>query len=296
VYTGPATSYNASNKSAGTWCYQARATNTAGSSAWSGNQCATLAAPALSIADKISAAAGAQVLIPVTFDAQGNNITSLLFSVDYDQTRLSFDSNNTNAVQFRSDLPASFVKSFTFNASDTAGELDFTVADFAAAPRALPGDNLLTIQLTVVPGTGAGTEAAVAFAQTSFGSPTGDINGATDGGSVLVVASSPASIALTANPTSLTADGVSTSSVTALVKDGAGAALPNQPVTFATTLGSITPSATTNSSGVATVTLTAATTAGTATVTASAGSARGMTTVTFTSRDGSVVLLPFIKR
>lgn len=95
------------------------------------------------------------------------------------------------------------------------------------------------------------------------------------------VAGPPANITLTAAPTSLLADGASTAALTAVVKDANGNPVPNQTVTFATTLGAITNAAVTNADGVATATLTSAQQVGVAQVTASLGALSASTEVTF---------------
>ncbi len=75
----------------------------------------------------------------------------------------------------------------------------------------------------------------------------------------------PCTLTLTANPTTIPPDGTSPSIITATVLDSTGIPVPDgTTVTFSTTLGTITPSATTTG-GTATATLTS-TTSGTATV------------------------------
>lgn len=93
--------------------------------------------------------------------------------------------------------------------------------------------------------------------------------------SIMIAAGAPANVTVTVAPTSLPANGTSTSDVTATIRDEFGNPLANQPINFTTSLGSITASALTNGAGVAQATLTAASTPGTATVTASAGSVSG---------------------
>ena len=83
----------------------------------------------------------------------------------------------------------------------------------------------------------------------------------------------PPATTVTANPTSLAADGVSTSAITVTVTTGSGVAF-NDPVTLTTTpsvagsCGTATAPGSTNASGQVTSTYTASTTAGTCTVTA----------------------------
>jgi len=98
----------------------------------------------------------------------------------------------------------------------------------------------------------------------------------------------PFAIVLTANPTSINADGTSSSKITATVTDSKGGPVnPGTSITFSTNLGSFsngqktytvpTPDAT----GVVAVSLIAGTTAGSATVTATASGVTQSVTVTF---------------
>ncbi|MFK7693150.1 Ig-like domain-containing protein [Paenibacillus sp. HJGM_3] len=89
----------------------------------------------------------------------------------------------------------------------------------------------------------------------------------------------PTQVDVSANPTSVSAGQSST--ITAVVKDSKNNIVPNHPVTFTTTLGTITQTALTDANGVATATLTSAA-IGSAKVKASAiGGAYGETTVQF---------------
>jgi len=89
-------------------------------------------------------------------------------------------------------------------------------------------------------------------------------------------------ISLLADPTSIVADGTSTSTITATVKTATGQGVPDIEVNFGTDKGSITASGITNSEGKATATLTSSMEQGVvANVTASVGSISGTTTVAF---------------
>jgi len=91
-----------------------------------------------------------------------------------------------------------------------------------------------------------------------------------------------AEISLLADPTSIIADGTSTSAITATVKTATGQGVPDIEVEFGTDNGSITASGITDAEGKATATLTSSTEQGVvANVTASIGSISGTTTVTF---------------
>ncbi|MEW6684789.1 MAG: invasin domain 3-containing protein [Candidatus Edwardsbacteria bacterium] len=89
---------------------------------------------------------------------------------------------------------------------------------------------------------------------------------------------------LTANPTSIPADGSSSSNITAtLTETTGGAPIPSQTINFSTNLGTIPSSVMTNSSGAAVAALTSGTAVGTATVTATYGNIfTQTTTVEFT--------------
>jgi len=94
-------------------------------------------------------------------------------------------------------------------------------------------------------------------------------------------------VAITANPTSIPADGVSTSTITATVSDQYDNKVADSTVvTFTTDLGSLGSSTVTKTttSGVATATLTAGTTPGVATITAASDSASDRTRVTLFHR------------
>lgn len=106
----------------------------------------------------------------------------------------------------------------------------------------------------------------------------------------ILATSSASSISLVANPTSVPADGFSSSTVRALVRDANNVAVADgTPVIFSTTAGTIvieggTATATTQS-GIATASLVAPSTAGSATVTARSGDASSSVTVTFAPVD-----------
>ena len=94
-------------------------------------------------------------------------------------------------------------------------------------------------------------------------------------------------VEVTANPTSLPADGVATTTIRATVLEGSLPVADGTTVSFSTNLGSLSNASSTTSSGSATVTLSSLT-AGTATVTATSGGVAGQTTVTFTTVATSV--------
>lgn len=102
---------------------------------------------------------------------------------------------------------------------------------------------------------------------------------------VNLIAGAPFTMTLAAQPASLTADGVSTSTLTVYVADQQENPTPNQVVSFATTLGAITPlTATLNANGVATATFTAGLTVGSAPITATVGNLQATTALTLLDR------------
>ncbi len=93
---------------------------------------------------------------------------------------------------------------------------------------------------------------------------------------------SPASVVVTASPSSIEADGTTASTITTTVTDENGTNVADgTTVSFSTNLGSLSASSNTTTSGIATVTITSTTT-GTATVNATADSITNSTTVEFT--------------
>jgi len=111
---------------------------------------------------------------------------------------------------------------------------------------------------------------------------TGTYNSLNDTTGLTVNPSDPQTVAVTADPTSLVANGTDTATITATVRDTyENAVADGTNVTFQASLGSFptTPYVTTTTNGVAVATLTAGTTAGTSYITATAGSAEGYATV-----------------
>lgn len=148
----------------------------------------------------------------------------------------------------------------------------------------------------VTDNTGHATAALTSATNVGAATVTATAGNASDNTTVEFVAGPPVLIRVTANPASVKADGSSTVGVTALVQDAFHNPVPNQTVIFATTLGAISGSGSTDSNGRATATLTAAATAGMATVTATIGAVSGSATVHFVGAPRSRILLPLIRR
>ncbi len=150
--------------------------------------------PALDIQDQVAASSNSQVTVPVTFAANGSNISSLVFSVDYDQSLLTFDATDSDADGIPDavslNVPAAFGGAgVTFDGSDDDGELDFFIADIAPPLASLPNGTIAEITFEVGDPDST-TEAAVNFSSdpaASFGDTDGnDATGTTDNGSVLI--------------------------------------------------------------------------------------------------------------
>jgi hypothetical protein len=167
------------------------------------------AGPVLAIPDRVPASPGSRVTMPVNFTANGHNISVVVFSVDYDQTWLTFDPTDGNGdgipdtVTFN--VPAGFSAGVTFNVGDTDGELDFAILDPTLPFASLPGGTIVSITLNVGNPPSA-TEAAVNFSHdpaASFGNTAGQsVPGTTDDGSVLIAGGGTATATPTATPTS----------------------------------------------------------------------------------------------
>ncbi len=163
----------------------------AGLSRW--NYALSSATPSLTIPSQIHAAPGSTVKIPVIYSGAGNQISAMVFSIDYDQAWLSLNPADSNsdgvpdAVQFN--LSAAFSGQVSFDANDLTGELDFVIADFAPPLMSLADGTLVTVTLTVGSPT-QNTLANVNFSQTppaSYGDVNGkSVSGSAAGGSVSI--------------------------------------------------------------------------------------------------------------
>jgi hypothetical protein len=158
--------------------------------AGAGSLAAPLAGPGLMIPDQIQAQPGSSVVVPVTFTANGTQIASMAFSIDYNQQWLSFDPDVPNAIVMTLPSGDGFVGGCSYDAGDTDGEIDCYVLDFSEPLNALPDGVFLELILQ------AGNPispviAAVNFAtdpSPSFGNTEGqsEAPGLIQGGSVMI--------------------------------------------------------------------------------------------------------------
>ena len=157
------------------------------------------AGPHLNIPDHIPAYAGQEVVVPVAFTGNGNDIASTIFSLDFDENCLSFDPTDgdqdglPDAVTF--DLPGGFNGSVTFDGSDSDGELDFYIADVFPPLGSLSDGSIVSVTLDVTCQPTSTAIAPVGFSAdppATFGNTGGQsVPGTTSGGSVEILAGMP---------------------------------------------------------------------------------------------------------
>ena len=155
--------------------------------------------PILSLSNNIAGQTGDSVQMVVDFNHGGSDITTSVFSIDYDESCLSFnaaDEDNDgilDGMQFFT--PLAFSAAATHDAADTDGEIDVFIADFSLPFSLLPSQALLELNFSIIcaPGPNETLSAPVLFSKTprpSFGSPTGqDVAGSAENGEVEVIGS-----------------------------------------------------------------------------------------------------------
>jgi hypothetical protein len=108
--------------------------------------------PNLLIPANVPALNGLPVAVPVVFTANGEEIGSATFSVDFDQACLSFDPADSNGDDIPDavalSLPGGFDASVTYDGADTDGEIDFFVADTFAPVGTLTDGTIATVTFT----------------------------------------------------------------------------------------------------------------------------------------------------
>ncbi len=119
--------------------------------------------PALTLPDEVLLLPGARVTAPINFTANGHHITSLAFSVDYDESRLSFDPADRDGNGVPDDLllvmPGEFSAKVTFDADDTNGELDVFIGDITPPLSSLSDGPIGVIVVDVIGSPGVAEEA-----------------------------------------------------------------------------------------------------------------------------------------
>jgi hypothetical protein len=106
----------------------------------------------LTVPDNYLAVPNKRVSLPIQLDPKGKQLSSVVFSVDFDETWLDFDDSDGNndgvpdAISLN--LPAGYVAAASYDAQDKDGEIDVVVYYPGLAPTSLPAGTLLTVQLT----------------------------------------------------------------------------------------------------------------------------------------------------
>lgn len=132
-----------------------------------------LAGPSISMDSNVAASANSTVDMPVRFKSNGTSISSIIFSIDYDQNYLTFDPTLPNSITMS--LPNGFVGGCTPNIVDPFAEINCFLYDPAPPLTALTDGVLATIRLRTKSAAN-GTNAVVAFSTTnptSFGNTSG---------------------------------------------------------------------------------------------------------------------------
>lgn len=142
----------------------------------------------LSIPSNIPASPGGSVDVPINFAGQSQSIDTATFSIDYDETCLSY-------VNTTFSLPGTAAGSASFNPGDTNGELDIAIIPTVSPAAPIPDSQLALVQFSILPGCQAaspdGTRSArVGFStdpRASFGASGQSIRGLTSDGVVVVL-------------------------------------------------------------------------------------------------------------
>ncbi len=150
--------------------------------------------PELSVAPLIPGAELETVDVDVDLATSGNAIAATAFSVDYDETCLSFDDTDGDADDIPDDMTFHVAGDFSVTVfhdlGDADGEIDVSITDLAPPIATLADGALLTITFTATcePAIDATIIAPVAFSSdpsATFGDNlAGDVDGTTTDGSV----------------------------------------------------------------------------------------------------------------
>jgi len=137
---------------------------------------------------------GKHVTLPISLDTQGKQVNSTVFSVDFDQTWLSFDNSDANGDgvpdSLTWNLPVGYKGYVFFDPARTNGELNFAVFNAASSAAVLPDGTLLNLKLNVKNGTGSFLAQVKSSSDplASFGGTNGEsLAGVFNGGSVNIV-------------------------------------------------------------------------------------------------------------
>ncbi|MEM9774214.1 MAG: hypothetical protein AAF902_06510 [Chloroflexota bacterium] len=128
--------------------------------------------------------------VAVSLDPAAAAVNATTFSLNYDETKLSFDDSDTNQDglpdSMKFNLPAGYQVAITHDANDTAGEIDIAIFTLSPSGNTLSRGDLVEVTFDVA--AEADSFASVAFSQTpppSLGSASGasiPLDAAEDGG------------------------------------------------------------------------------------------------------------------
>ena len=149
------------------------------------------AGPMISLPEEIDVSSGDALTIPITFTSNGHEISSLAFSIDFDDAWLTFDPTDADgdgtpdAVTWN--IPPLYGPSVNYQVDDVDGELDFILADISPPLQGLADGVVAYVTFTA--GTpGENTEAPISFSTSpapSFGNTLGQsVAGSISGGVV----------------------------------------------------------------------------------------------------------------
>ena len=146
----------------------------------------------------MSGTPGELVAVPIKFDSDGAKVSSVTFSVDYDETCLGFDSIDKNpdglADSVKLMVPTEFgATRVNHDPGDSDGEIDIVLADTVRPFGAMPDGVIMEVALTAIKESSCnGDEARVGFSSdppAMFSNDEGvPLNGETEDGSVQISA------------------------------------------------------------------------------------------------------------
>lgn len=167
--------------------------------------------PDLTIPNTPLDASNGSFSVPVNFTGNGADIASVGFSIDYDETCLSFDETDSDTDGMPdaiTGLPNGFQTTISHNSADSSGELDLSLFDSTTPIGTLRDGPLFTLALTVKPACittdGSSRDVTINFAASpapSFGNPGAvDVAGTATGATIaLHFNATPTAINLSAN-------------------------------------------------------------------------------------------------
>jgi subtilisin family serine protease len=98
--------------------------------------------PLLTLPEWQYTAANSTVDIPITFRANGEQVSSIVFSLDYDEDLLVFDPFTSGTVSF-GDIYTEMSSKYLFDITDNDGELDISITDRSVPLTALADNDML---------------------------------------------------------------------------------------------------------------------------------------------------------